>query len=386
MTETGNAPRIRLLIMTDTAILGPGGSERFLRNLLQRLPVERYAIDVLQLVPEPDRDECIAGLAAPGVRLLYCPIGASYGLRGLRALGHVRGRVRRREYDIVQSQHEKADLINAFLPRRAGVGRISNRRDMGFQKSTLLSALFRRINTRFDRIVAPTPHIIDALVADENVDRAICGAIANGVDTQRFEPATSVRRARLRADLGLGADALAIGCVASFTPVKRHADLVAAFALVHKTYPQAQLLLIGEGPLRAEIEAQTEALGITAQVRLLGARSDVENLLPALDVFALASRTEGMSNAILEAQACGVAVVATAVGGNLELVEPGHTGLVAPPLAPAAFADALARMLADAAARQAMGRAARARVERLHSLDAMAAAYDRLYQSLARVD
>ncbi|MEP6939077.1 MAG: glycosyltransferase [Rudaea sp.] len=371
--------------MTDTAILGPGGSERFLRNLLLRLPAERYSIDVLQLVSEPAGDERIAALSAPGVRLLYRPIGASYGLRGLRALVHVRGRVKRREYDVVQSQHEKSDLINAFLPRHANVMRISNRRDMGFQKSALLRTLFRRINSRFDRIVAPTPHIIDALVAEENANRAICAAIANGVDTQRFEPATASRCARLRSDLQIPADALAIGCVASFTPVKRHVDLIAAFAIAQKAHPNAQLLLIGEGPLRAEIEAQVDALGIGQRVRLLGARSDVENILPALDIFALASRTEGMSNAILEAQACGVAVVATAVGGNLDLVEPQCTGLLAPPLAAAEFADALSRLLTDGAARTRMGNAARARIERAHSLDAMAAAYDDLYRSVAHV-
>ena len=102
MTWMGDAPRLRLLIMTDTAILGPGGSERFLRNLLQRLPSTRYAIDVLQLAPEPAGDERIAALSLPGVRLLYRPIGASYGMRGLGALRDVRRRVRRGDYDVAK--------------------------------------------------------------------------------------------------------------------------------------------------------------------------------------------------------------------------------------------------------------------------------------------
>jgi glycosyltransferase involved in cell wall biosynthesis len=374
---------LKLLIMTDTPILGPGGSERFLRNLLQRLAPERYTIDVLQLSEPPTEAQRVAQWNKPSVRLIYRPINAVYGLSGLAALRFVRRRVKDRCYDIVQSHHEKSDLINAFLPRIGGLRKISNRRDMGFQKSARLRALFSRINSRFDQIVAPTSHIIDALVADENVDSNRCRAIANGVDTLRFRPADDERRARLRADLGVGADAPLIGCVASFSLVKRHIDLIAAFAQLGEQYPDAHLLLVGEGPLRAELEAQNATLGLRARIHLLGARADVENILPALDIFALASSTEGMSNAILEAQACAIAVVATAVGGTLELVEPDRTGLLVRAHEPEEMAAAFAKLLADSASRTAMGKAARSHIENHHSLDAMASTYDNLYRELA---
>jgi len=308
---------LRLLMLTDTAILGSGGSQRFLRNLLTHLSAERYAIDVLQLAPPPAEGERVAQLPGSSIRLMYRPIDAIYAPRGLAAFRFVRQRVLRGDYDIVQSHHEKSDLINAFLPRSKGVRTISNRRDLGFQKSRRVRGVFRRANARFDRIVAPSRSIVDALISDENADSARCRTIPNGVDTERFRPIDMDTRRQRRASLGFGDAHCVIGCVASFTPVKQHAILIGAFAQVYARDSDARLLLIGDGPLRAAIESQIRELQLGDAVRLLGARGDIEDILPALDIFALASSTEGMSNAILEAQACGVGVVATRVGGNV---------------------------------------------------------------------
>jgi L-malate glycosyltransferase len=372
---------LRLLVLTDTAILTAGGSERFLRNLLNRLPAERYSVDVLQLTEEPNAAARVATLENTAVRLTYHPIGAVYGLRGLSAWRRVRARVQRGDYHIVQSQHEKSDLINALLPKNR-VRTISNRRDMGFQKSARVSALFRKLNGRFDRIVAPSQSILDTLVADENADGSRCQAIPNGVDTNVFRPADAGRRRELRTELGISDADVLIGIVASFTPVKRHVDLLDAFADVKKSHPTARLLLIGDGPLRSAVELQISQLGLRENVTLLGARADVDRILPAFDVFVLSSNTEGLSNAILEAQACGLPVVATAVGGNPDLVHAGKTGWLVPPESPADLARALKEALAQTDTAREFGTNARAHVLREHSVDAMALAYERLYREL----
>ncbi len=296
-----------------------------------------------------------------------------------------RARVRRGDYHIVQSQHEKSDLINALLPRGAGLRTISNRRDMGFQKSARVSALFRTLNGRFDRIVAPSQSILDKLIADENADAKRCHAIPNGVDTSVFRPADVDERRALRAALGFSDDEVLFGCVASFSPVKRHVDLLTAFADVVRTNPNARLLLVGEGPLRGDVEAQIAALDMSRHVALLGARADVERILPALDAFVLASNTEGLSNAILEAQACGLPVVATAVGGNPDLVHAGKTGWLVAAESPAELARALRDVIDNPQTARAFGANARAHVQREHSVDAMAASYERLYRELADV-
>src|SRR5690606_624336 len=165
------AAPIRLLLVTDTAILGRGGSERFISNLLAGLDPHRFRVDVLQLTEPLPPAECLrAPPAGNHVRLEHLPVGAVYGKRGRMAYRALRERVAAGGYDIVQSQHEKSDLLCALLPRRpGGPWRISNRRDMGFQKSRLLRAAFRLLNRRFDRVVAPSRAILDALVASDGV-------------------------------------------------------------------------------------------------------------------------------------------------------------------------------------------------------------------------
>jgi glycosyltransferase involved in cell wall biosynthesis len=262
------------------------------------------------------------------------------------------------------------------------VPHISNRRDMGFNKSSRLRLLFRFVNHRYDCVVAPAQPILGGLGREERLDIRQMVWIPNGVDIDLFRPRNDEARRQQRAGLGLGDGDVAIGCVASFTPVKRHVDLVAAFARVVTSQPTARLLLIGDGPLRADITAQIAALGLDDSVRLLGNRPDIENVLPLLDGFVLASSTEGMSNALLEAMSCGLPLVATAVGGNLQLVEDGVNGLLVPANTPQALAVALERIALSAALRADLGAAGRARIEREFSLDGMVRSYDRLYHRL----
>lgn len=374
------ARRLRILIITDTVILGAGGSERFLRNLLERLPREACEVDVLQLRAAPPRGATVAALNLPNVHLLYCARGALYGPKGLAALMRVRRMIRSDGYDVVHSQHEVPDLICAMLARRRSGPRVlSNRRDMGFQKTARVRWLMRRLDRRFDCIVAPSRAIL-ATLSHAPVARQIC--IPNGVDVERFAPVGAVARRRMREKFGCAPNELVVGCVASLNPVKRHEDLIDAFAQVHARLPQARLLLVGEGRMRHALEARIASRGLDGVVRLLGERGDVSRVLPAFDLFALASESEGMSNAILEAQSCGLAVIATRVGGNPELVNP-DCGVLVEPGNPSALAQAMLELLPDAARRMKMGVAARAHVLREHSLQAMAGAYLALYRELA---
>lgn len=378
-----NDQRLRLLLLTDTSILSPGGSERFLRNLAARLPLERYQITVVQLTQSTQAwNDTSLPDNIQHVRMRSLPTAAAYGPRGLRALHYLRGLVQRERFDIVQSQHEKSDLFNALLPRRDGTVHISNRRDMGFNKSSRLRLLFRHLNYRFDCVVAPAQPILSGLAREESLAARRMLWIPNGVDSGRFRPQPTQARLESRRALGLADAEVAFGCVASLSPVKCHDHLLQAFAQVHRQLPHTRLLLIGDGPLRPQIEQQIAALGLDAAVSLLGNRADVEAVLPALDVAVLASSTEGMSNALLEAMACGLPIVATAVGGNLQLVQHEVSGLLVPVGQPAALAGALLALTQAPDTRHRMGMAARARIEREFSLDSMVRSFDRLYQRL----
>jgi glycosyltransferase involved in cell wall biosynthesis len=177
---------------------------------------------------------------------------------------------------------------------------------------------------------------------------------------------------------------LVVGCVADLVPVKRHEDLVNAFATLHEELPDARLVLIGDGPCREAIERHIRELGLANGVRLLGRRPDIDKLLPAFDLFVLASDTEGLSNAILEAQACGLPVIATDVGGNPDLVD-ADCGMLVPPRDPLALTEAMGSLLRDRHRREQMGAVARSRVVHDHSIATMTRAYTALYRERTHV-
>jgi glycosyltransferase involved in cell wall biosynthesis len=198
--------------------------------------------------------------------------------------------------------------------------------------------------------------------------------IRNGVNLERFRRADS---AAARAALGLPADARIVGTVGRLVPVKDQATLVDAVAELGRGGVPATLVIAGDGPERARLEARAAERGV--DLRLLGYRPDVEQVLGALDVFVLSSTSEGLSNTILEAMAAGRPVVATRVGGAEEMIADGVTGVLVPPSDAASMAAALRRVLAAGDGGAAMGAAARQRVETEFTLAGMMQRYERMY-------
>jgi glycosyltransferase involved in cell wall biosynthesis len=375
---------LRILILSDEALTTSGGSQRFLRNLLRRLPATDYRVTLVELHQEPAPQDRLHSVRPEILESqLFLPIRAVYTKDGLQALRCLRRMVLEQGFDIIQSQHESSDVFNALLPRGpAHAARISNRRDTGFLKSARLRAASRLLNRRYDRIVAPSRAILDAVASTEGAraDRMLC--IPNGVDTDRFQPVDMEERATLRQALGLPGDTLLVGCVGSLTAVKRHEDLLEGFAHVRHALPNAHLLLVGDGPLKDAISARAAAPDLNGHVHMLGQIRDVHQLLQSLDMFVLASETEGLSNAILEAQACGLPVIATRVGGNPELID-AECGELIPVGEPTQLAEAMLGLLRDPGKRAHMGKQARQRTVHNHSLDGMAHSYDALYRELA---
>jgi sugar transferase (PEP-CTERM/EpsH1 system associated) len=204
----------------------------------------------------------------------------------------------------------------------------------------------------------------------------------NGVDTERFQPAPD--RSGLRHALGLPLDEMLLLTVASLIPVKDHATLVEAAGRVLRQHPgPVRFVLVGDGALRAETEHRIAERGLTDHFLLVGSSDRVADYYRAADVFVLPSRLEGMSNAILEAMASGLPVVANRVGGNPELVVDGITGLLCRPGAPDDMAAALVRLVSDHTLREAMGERARARAVTDFSIEAMMERYAEFYQSAA---
>jgi glycosyltransferase involved in cell wall biosynthesis len=206
--------------------------------------------------------------------------------------------------------------------------------------------------------------------------------IYNGVDSVRFQPRP--RGAALLDELRIPHDAKIVGLVAVMRPEKNHELFLRAAAIVRKKAPGTYFLLIGSGPERARLERLAKDMELHDVVHFLGARSDVPDLLPLLDVFLLTSKIEASPVSILEAQACGVPVVATRVGSVAESVIDGQTGLLVPTDSPDDAASAVVRLLTAPEMARSIGSAARRFVADQRSLDSMVRGYEDLFERLYR--
>jgi sugar transferase (PEP-CTERM/EpsH1 system associated) len=243
--------------------------------------------------------------------------------------------------------------------------------------------LVRRLFDPFvHRFVTVSRDLQEWLVQRVGIRSSKVMQICNGVDTQRFGSAADAARQRLPAAY-FPSGCCVIGSVTRLTEIKDPLSLVRAWLAIRAPLAaeghDVRLALIGDGPLRGAIEAEIAAAGATGCAWLAGSRDDVADLLRALDVFVLSSRREGISNTVLEAMATGLPVIASATGGNLELIENDVTGMLTPPGDTAGLAQALRTYVKDPARRAGHGAAARRRAERVYSLSGMMNRYRELY-------
>jgi sugar transferase (PEP-CTERM/EpsH1 system associated) len=360
--------------------LGRGGLENGVVNLLNGLPAERFEQAVCCL---DQGGEMAARIARPlplhvlhrGRHDLRLPLRLARLLRRWRPdVVHCRNwntwpdtllahRLAGRPGTLVWSFHGFAD--GHWFPRRR---RIASRLLAG--RTDRLFAVCRDSAERFAGLAGIPPERF--------------GVLYNGVDCETFRPATD--RPALRRALGWDDDECIVLTVASLTPVKGHDQLLEAAARVLAGQAPARrprFVWLGEGAERPALERRIAELGLGAAVTLPGASDRVPEALAAADLFVLPSRLEGMSNAILEAMASGLPVVANAVGGNPELIQDGICGLLARAGDGPDLADAIGRLVADDALRTSMGLAARARAESVFSLESMMARYADFYAAAA---
>ncbi|WP_242355947.1 glycosyltransferase family 4 protein [Anaeromyxobacter sp. SG64] len=254
--------------------------------------------------------------------------------------------------------------------------------DVGVLSATALGRLrLRATVARADAFVAISGPIHAELRAAGVPPERIL-SIPNGVDLERFRPAAAEERAALRRALGLPAGPLVV-YAGRLSPEKGVDVLARAWPRVVARLPEARLWMLGDGAERARLEELARREGVETSLALPGPVADVAPFLRAADAAVLPSRTEGMPVALLEAMACAVPVVATAVGGSAEVLRDGVTGRLVPPERPGALADALVEALRDPAA-QERARAAREEVAARYGLDHVAEVFLEVYSRLRR--
>jgi len=265
-------------------------------------------------------------------------------------------------------------VLSAKLIRSPVIVRVATENDVrefrqaDSRKGTLFFHLLRQASA----VIAPSAAIRNELIEAGFPERRIV-IQPNGVDDNRFLPVTPTERLEAKCSLGLPAHALTIGTIARLVARKRLDILLRAFASASIRAHDARLLIVGDGPLRADLKHLAQELMVDGSVVWAGLRNDPQPWLRAMDVFAFPSRLEGSPNAILEAMATGLPIVATRIGGVVDLIHDGETGLLVPPDDSRAFALALDHILGDGGLRMTLGRRARRQAEESFSLRMAAA-------------
>lgn len=293
----------------------------------------------------------------------------------------------------------RPDIIHAFLPLTnflaAVTGRFSGRKNIitsrralgNYQDSHFIWKHFDRIANVLSRsITVNSKAVWHDVITREKVNEEKLVLIYNGIDAARFAQARK-RRAGMRSALGLQQDEFAIVMIANLIPYKGHLDAISAIAIANGKHPYIRLLVVGEDRgIQKDLEEAALNTGIQEKVRFLGRRDNIPDLLGAADVALVASYEEGFSNALLEAMAAGLAVIATDVGGNSEALEAGRLGCLVPPRAPDKIAEAIIALIENPQQRKAYGINAAKAVARKYTVETMVCKYLNLYQAMVGQD
>lgn len=391
--RTGGRP---LPILYVIGSLDVGGAETHLARVVPSLDRERWAPAIYTF----SRRGALAETVERGGVPVYSPRIPGF-MRGVDPLS----RIARLGFAFVQLvwhlMRFRPRLVHYFLPMSYVIGlpatflahaltvftgklplRIMSRRSLNlYQRSyPTLGWLECLLHCGCSAVIGNSRAVIAELKA-EGVKPERLRLIYNGVETPL---ANGFDKSAKRAELDLSDDRLVIVQVANLIPYKGHADLLEAFAKLRRSFDdEIMLCLIGrDDGIGPELAAKAHALGVESQVKWLGVRHDVTEILAIADIGVLSSHQEGFSNAVLEGMAAGLPMVVTRVGGNPEAVLDGETGFVVAPHDPAGLAKALSRLSADPALRRRLGAAAGERLEKHFSLARCLEDYEQLYSSL----
>ncbi|MFL5302542.1 MAG: glycosyltransferase family 4 protein [Anaeromyxobacteraceae bacterium] len=373
-----------------TALFPPsiGGIQSHTLRLAQKLVAKGVAVTVVtRLGPGLATYEEMEGVAVHRVGLAarVPPAAGSIAFIAAAAAAIVRLAPRT---DVVHAHQllspTTASLLAAALARRPIVLNPHACGDIGdvgqLSRSAIGRARLRAAVLVADAFVAVSRPIRDELLGAGVAPRQVW-SIANGVDADRFRPATPEQRAALRRTLGLGAGPLAV-YTGRLAREKGGDVLLDAVPALRARIPAARVCLVGTGAEEASLRAQASRLGIADAVVFAGGVADASPYLRAGDAAVLPSRTEGMPVALLEGMACALPCVATAVGGSREVLADGETGWLVPAERPERLGAALADALSGGATAAARGEAARAHVLAHSTLDLVADRFLALYRAL----
>lgn len=361
---------------------GVGGLENGVVNLINRLPIDRWRHAIISLTDVSP--EFAQRILRPDVEMIALQRGPGHLVRDYPRLLRL---FRSLAPAIVHSRNLAA--LEAVVPAWAARVPVRIHGEHGWdmqdpQGSRKRYRLVRQLYQPFvTRYVALSQHLESYLERAVGIASGKIEQIYNGVDTERFVRARGMRIAIPGCPFDPARHWM-VGTVGRMERVKDPVNLARAFIHALAQQPAAtermRLVMVGDGSMRREVAQVVEAAGMADRVWLAGERSDVADVMRGLDCFALPSLAEGISNTILEAMATGLPIVATRVGGNAELIEPGVTGTLVPVADSSALAQGVLRYFGDVALARRHGTAARHAAERRYSLARMVQEYESMYK------
>jgi glycosyltransferase involved in cell wall biosynthesis len=350
---------------------------------------QTHLIQVLRLL-DRDRFEpllcCLTGAGAlldaaraTGTTVLDGGLGSLKSPAAVAAIARLSGVMRRERIDVVHNYLLRANVIGTLAGRAARVPVVLASKRGCHERHGFEMVGARLSNRLADCVTANAEAVRDFVHAHEGCPREKMVVIPSGIDTDRFAP---LPEGDYKTRLGVPADAVVVGSLTRMRVRKGVEEFLRAMAAICGERPEVHVVVAGDVELDAGLQALVDAAGLGERLHLLGRRRDVPEVLSAFDVFVLSSHGEGMSNAILEAMAMEKPVVATAVGGTVEVVEEGVTGHLVPARDAEALARGIRRVLDDRGRGRAMGARGRQVVVDRFSAKAMVRRMEALYTQL----
>jgi glycosyltransferase involved in cell wall biosynthesis len=351
-----------------------GGGERVILRLASLLPKYGYQVSILTFFVDPESSV----LSAPAPCPIYLlPLRRTYDLEALQGALALRRFLREQKIQLVQTFFESSDLWAGLVVKTLSRAKlIWSRRDMGILRGRKHKVAYRLMASAPDKVFAVSEQVRKHCM---EVDRIECDrvlTIYNGLDLPEEPPLPQPAKS---------AGHCMITTVGNIRRVKGHDLFIRAAAVVLQQFPQASFSIAGEvlePDYFNELQKLVEELNLSDRFHFVGGVANPREHLRSADLFVLPSRSEGFSNAIIEAMAASLPVVATHVGGNAEAVQDGLTGFVIPPEDVGALADAMIRLLANPAAAQRMGAAGRRVTAERFTTGAMMRRITAIYEDL----
>jgi glycosyltransferase involved in cell wall biosynthesis len=363
--------------------LDVGGLEKMVLSLLRHLPPEAAETSLVCL---SGPGKLFGEVRLPPERCLVLDkrpvVTLAERLRMPATLMHIREFLRDREVEVVHTHNLAPLLYGGLAARLLGPGRpaiVYSEHNQIYRAGKQARRRFSTYVRVADEVVAVSHDLRRTLVEGLRV-RPPVRVLHNGIDPRAF---TGVDASTVRRELGFTGGEFVVGTAVVLSEQKGIRYLLEAARIVRRADPSIHFAIAGDGPLRAELEGLASTMRLGDGVRFLGYRRDVPELVASLDLYVLPSLWEGLPLALLEALASGKPILATAVGGNPEVVEDGENGLLVPPRDPEAIAHAVLRMRSDAPLLERMRRNNVARFARQFSVATMADLHATLYREMA---